>query len=112
MNKPKCVKMEPCNDSVFQKPNVKINAQKWVPLTVLRLLIVGQVYTKDACERRKSNNLARCQLLTDHHERSNFYPMMSPFVYISYCRSYLMHLRRKIIQIFLTIVLLRSQVFT
>ncbi|KRX55193.1 hypothetical protein T09_4841 [Trichinella sp. T9] len=42
--------MEPCNDSVIHKPNVKINAQKWVlcavPLTVLRFLIVGQVYTK------------------------------------------------------------------
>ncbi|KRY59511.1 hypothetical protein T03_15 [Trichinella britovi] len=99
--------MEPCNDSVIHKPNVKINAQKWVfcavPLTVLRFLIVGQVYTKgdflllNACERRKSNNLARCQLLTDHHERSNFYSMMSRFVYISYCRSYLPMLLKSII---------------
>ncbi|KRX23133.1 hypothetical protein T07_12542 [Trichinella nelsoni] len=54
-----------------------------VPLTVLRFLIVEQVYTKNASERRKSNNLARCQLLTDHHERSNFYSMMSRFVYIA-----------------------------
>ncbi|KRZ01828.1 hypothetical protein T11_7445 [Trichinella zimbabwensis] len=27
---------------------------------------------EDACERKKSNNLARCQLLTDYHEHSDF----------------------------------------
>ncbi|KRY23369.1 hypothetical protein T12_12495 [Trichinella patagoniensis] len=59
-----------------------------VPLTMLRLLIVGQVSTKsvfwpinthnticlfeDACERKKRNNLARYQLLNAHHEHSHF----------------------------------------
>ncbi|KRZ62720.1 hypothetical protein T02_1058 [Trichinella nativa] len=61
MRKLKCAKMKPCNDFIFRKPklaaihynkncrivSVNINAQKWVPLTMLRLLIVGQVSTKD-----------------------------------------------------------------
>ncbi|XP_003378795.1 conserved hypothetical protein [Trichinella spiralis] len=52
MKKLKCAKMEPCNDFVFHKP--KLAAMHYnknccivsVPLTMLRLLIVGQVSTK------------------------------------------------------------------
>ncbi|KRZ60295.1 hypothetical protein T02_4797 [Trichinella nativa] len=56
--------MEPCNDSVIHKPNVKINAQKWVfcavPLTVLRFLIVGQ--TPEKGERATTWLAANCSL--------------------------------------------------
>ncbi|KRY77050.1 hypothetical protein T4A_2396 [Trichinella pseudospiralis] len=55
-----------------------------VVLTVLLSVIVGQEATngdfwlrstvslyENACERKNSNNLARCQPRTDNHERSN-----------------------------------------
>ncbi|KRZ57807.1 hypothetical protein T02_741 [Trichinella nativa] len=77
MRKLKCAKMEPCNDSIFHKPNVNINAQKWAVLTVLLLLVVGQVATqgnfslrntkclyKRACERKRAttSRTANCSL--------------------------------------------------
>ncbi|KRY93362.1 hypothetical protein T4D_6055 [Trichinella pseudospiralis] len=61
-----------------------INLTRKVVLTVLLSVIVGQEATngdfwlrstvslyENACERKNSNNLARCQPRTDYHERSN-----------------------------------------
>ncbi|KRZ12073.1 hypothetical protein T11_16491 [Trichinella zimbabwensis] len=76
--------------SQSRKQNTPINMSALptrisVVLTVLLSVVVGQVATnvnlwlgsticlyENACEWKKSNNLARCQLLTDYHERSDF----------------------------------------